>query len=155
MLRVSDILAQTNNKGCKWWGFYKVQKDMYVNSEAVFSSMITSGEWDLIMEYTEYGSATRGTDTYTTKPDLSGSAYATDSTKYDISKNIYDLAGNVSEYTLTSAGVISGDDRIAIRGGHHGSSSTPANRNGSNTPDNALGKGSNLQNGTRAVIYIK
>ena len=62
--------------------------------------MISSKQWDAIMAFTGYGSTTRATNTYTTKPDLSGSAYKDTTDTYDVSKNIYDLAGNVYEFTL-------------------------------------------------------
>ena len=62
---------------------------------------------------TGYGNVKRGNDTYTTKPDLSASAYATNKEQYDVSKNIYDLAGNVRECTLKTAE----DDRRTYRGG--------------------------------------
>ncbi len=94
-------IAQTNNKEGRWHGLYKVQKDMYKENKVVFSTMITSKEWEKIMNFTGYGSAKRPTNTYTTKPDLSGSAYKDNNpAQYDVSKNIYDMAGNVDEYTL-------------------------------------------------------
>lgn len=86
----------------RWYGLYKVQKDLYANNTSVFSTMITSKEWNAIMSFTGYGSVTRGTDTYTTKPDLSGSAYKDTTDTYDVSKNIYDMAGNVYDWTLQS-----------------------------------------------------
>ncbi len=89
------------NEFVRWYGLYKVQKDLYAENEAVFSSMITSKEWDRIMTFTGYGSTVRDKDnTYTTKPDKSGSSYANDSTQYDETHNIYDLAGNLCEWTL-------------------------------------------------------
>ena len=95
----------------RWWGLYKAQKDMYANNTSVGSLMISSKQWDEIMTFTGYGSSKRTTDTYTSKPDLSGSAYATDSTQYDVSKNIYDLAGNVYEFTLNVNGTTSRTSR--------------------------------------------
>ena len=62
--------------------------------------MITSEEWEKIMTFTGYGNTARAKDTYTTKPDLSGSAYKGTADTYDLTKNIYDLAGNVWEWTL-------------------------------------------------------
>ena len=84
----------------RWYGLYKAQKDLYGNNSNVFSSMITSKEWNTIMTFTGYGDAERATSTYTTKPDLSGSAYKGTTDTYDLTKNIYDLAGNVGEWTL-------------------------------------------------------
>lgn len=86
----------------RWWGLYKVQKEMYEGNKTVFSNMITSKQWDEILKFTEYNNATRALNTYTNKPDVSGSAYATNLTLYDVSKNIYDLAGNLREWTLTT-----------------------------------------------------
>ena len=65
--------------------------------------MITSKEWNTIMTFTGYGNTERGAYTYTTKPDLSGSAYKGTADTYDLTKNIYDLAGNVFEWTLTAS----------------------------------------------------
>ena len=90
----------SNDKYYRWYGLYKAQKDLYANNSNIFSSMITSKEWDTIMTFTGYGNTTRATDTYTTKPDLSGSAYKGTADTYDLTKNIYDLAGNVVEWTL-------------------------------------------------------
>lgn len=87
----------------RWYGLYKAQKDLYGNNSNVFSSMITSKEWNTIMTFTGYGNTERGAYTYTTKPDLSGSAYKGRADTYDLTKNIYDLAGNVFEWTLTAS----------------------------------------------------
>ena len=86
----------------RWYGLYKAQKDLYGNNSNVFSSMITSKEWNTIMTFTGYGDAKRARSTYTTEPDLSGSAYKGTADTYDLTKNIYDLAGNVCEWTLTA-----------------------------------------------------
>lgn len=86
----------------RWYGLYKVQKDLYANNTSVFSTMITNKEWDAIMSFTGYGSAKRALGTYTTRPDLSGAAYKdSNPEQYDVSKNIYDMAGNVVDWTLT------------------------------------------------------
>ena len=102
VLNANNAIAQTNNKLLRWYGLYKVQKDMYAKNQYVFSTMITSKEWDTIMNFTGYGSTKRDENTYTTEPDLSGSAYKdSNPVQYDISKNIYDLAGNIREWTLS------------------------------------------------------
>ena len=129
----------------RWYGLYKAQKDLYGNNSNVFSSMITSKEWKKIMTFTGYEGAKRATSTYTTKPDLSGSAYKGTSDTYDLTKNIYDLAGNVWEWTLKADFA---NCRV-IRGGSYGGSS--ASRTSSGDPDNSV----TSYGGSRLALYIK
>ena len=128
-----------NDKYYSWYGLYKAQKDLYGNNSNVFSSMITSKEWNTIMTFTGYGNTERGAYTYTTKPDLSGSAYKGTADTYDLTKNIYDLAGNVDEWTLT---VYSTVTRVVRGGGCY---------NG--VYSESLGYNSN--GGSRLALYIK
>ena len=134
-----------NDKYYRWYGLYKAQKDLYGNNSNVFSSMITSKEWNTIMTFTGYGGAKRATSTYTTKPDLSGSAYKGTADTYDLTKNIYDLAGNVWEWTLKADFA---NCRV-IRGGSYGGSS--ASRTSSGDPDNSV----TSYGGSRLALYIK
>ena len=85
------------------------------------------------MTYTGYGSTIRPINTYTSEPDLSGSAYSTDSTQYDVSKNIYDLAGNVFEFTLKAGSA----SVRASRGGGCSSSSYSASTSSNGNPRNS------------------
>ena len=134
-----------NDKYYRWYGLYKAQKDLYGNNSNVFSSMITSKEWKKIMTFTGYEGAKRATSTYTTKPDLSGSAYKGTTDTYDLTKNIYDLAGNVWEWTLKADFA---NCRV-IRGGSYGGSS--ASRTSSGDPDNSV----TSYGGSRLALYIK
>ena len=71
--------------------------------------MITNKEWNQVVRvFAGYGSTTRAKETYAnynsntgkvTEPDLSGSAYVRTVNTFDKAKNIYDLAGNVWEWT--------------------------------------------------------
>ena len=49
----------------RWYGLYKAQKDLYANNSNIFSSMITSKEWDTIMTFTGYRDTKRAASTYT------------------------------------------------------------------------------------------
>lgn len=132
----------------RWYGLYKAQKDLYGNNSNVFSSMITSKEWNTIMTFTTgYGDAKRATSTYTTKPDLSGSAYKGTTDTYDLTKNIYDLAGNVDEWTLKAS---SPDRRVSRGGSYVDGGYSSASDSGYSNPD-----GSISYTGSRLALYIR
>ena len=135
-----------NDKYYRWYGLYKAQKDLYGNNSNVFSSMITSKEWNTIMTFTGYGDAKRATSTYTTKLNLSGSAYKGTTDTYDLTKNIYDLAGNVWEWTLKAGGTSYRIDR----GGTYGYDDISASNTGYSHPGYDYSYG-----GSRLALYIK
>ena len=136
-----------NDKYYRWYGLYKAQKDLYGNNSNVFSSMITSKEWNTIMTFTGYGDAKRAASTYTTMPDLSGSAYKGTTDTYDLTKNIYDLAGNVWEWTLTADRA----DYRVTRGSNYDYDFSSASETSDRFPVN-LG---NSSSGSRLALYIK
>ena len=141
-----------NYKYYRWYGLYKAQKDLYGNNSNVFSSMITSKEWNTIMTFTGYGDTERATSTYTNTngPDLSGSAYKGTTDTYDLTKNIYDLAGNVWEWTLKANGSDYACYRV-IRGGRYSDDDDSASGTySSNSPDCSVSS-----YGSRLALYIR
>lgn len=137
-----------NDKYYRWYGLYKAQKDLYGNNSNVFSSMITSKEWNTIMTFTGYGDAKRAASTYTNTngPDLSGSAYKGTTDTYDLTKNIYDLAGNVFELTPKA---VSTDERLS-RGGYCSNDIYSASFAGYGYPNSNYSV-----SGSRLALYIK
>ena len=136
----------------RWYGLYKAQKDLYENNSNVFSSMITSKEWNTIMTFTGYGDTERATSTYTNTngPDLSGSAYKGTTDTYDLTKNIYDLAGNVWEWTLTDDDTISRAYSRVGRGGNYSDDGYSASSTVSYLP-----RSNGSSNGSRLALYIR
>ena len=141
-----------NDKYYRWYGLYKAQKDLYGNNSNVFSSMITSKEWNTIMTFTGYGDAKRAISTYTNTNgiDLSGSAYKGTADTYDLTKNIYDLAGNVWEWTLTADSTNTGN-RVSRGGSYNYPEVDPASR----TMDNLSPCNNYCYGGSRLALYIK
>lgn len=147
ILTFDKSIEKTNNRPCRWWGLYKLQKDLYNKNNNVFSSTITCKQWDLIMTFTGYGSSRRNTNTYTTTPDLSGSSYKDNNTQYDVSKNIYDLAGNICESVMN---LHASRDTHYTKGGHYG------NTESASTLNTRLYPYKNADTlGSRIVIHIK
>lgn len=127
----------------RWWGLYKVQKDMYKDSNSVGSLMISAKQWNAIMSFTGYGNITRGNDTYETY--LSASPYLTDNTQFDVSKNIYDLAGNAHEGSIKATQ----SNRFRC-GGSYVNYNTLASNISPYTPTD-----SSVDDGSRTALYIK
>jgi len=147
---ISIIKAEENipNDYYLWWGIYKVQKDMYANNENVGSLMISSKQWDAIMAYTKYGYTKRSMNTYTNEPDLSGSAYKNSKpARYDEAKNIYDLAGNLFEWTMNEKD----EDKRIYRGGFYRDDDYSAESNAANDTT----YWGNYYIGSRTTLYIK
>lgn len=89
----------------------------------------------------------REKDTYTGTSSLTGVAYSTDTSKYDVYKNIYDLTGNLREWTMEAANDYGRTPRV-------GSFHIPyviAYRNGNNDPVLVYGG----DYGARVALYVK
>ena len=75
----------------------------------VFSTLPYGIQYDSIYNWIGAPTVQRAYNTYAnynessgtvSGPDLTGSAFASDKNKIDVNKNIYDLAGNVREWTM-------------------------------------------------------
>lgn len=87
-------------------GAVYLAKNMYTHPDSVTSTLCYSCQWDAVCRY--IGDSNRTTPTKTA-PELTGNVST------DVSKNIYDLAGNCWEWTMEA---YSGDRRV-VRGANY------------------------------------
>ena len=143
-----------------WYKMYEGQKE-YKNTELVNSKMITSmiwgSQWDHIMVWMK--DVKNGSYYYVTNAIGMGNYYGDDDDDineeapaatgkreaYKV-KNIYDLAGNVADYTFE----VFGYDRIA-RGWYYGTEDGASRRHGSSNVDGP--NETHLERGSRLVLY--
>ena len=104
-------------------GAVYLAKNKYSHPDSVTSTLTYGCQWDAMCRY--IGDSQRTTPTKS-KPELTGSVAS------DVSKNIYDLAGNCFEWTMEA--FIAG--RRVQRGGYYGSSVRVRSRSNS-FPNNA------------------
>ena len=107
----SDINNQT------WYTMYKKSKEIAANSN-VTTTMIWGCQWDATLRWMyNSGDTDKKTYTYdsTGKGNYSNSIKTTGSDNAYEVNNIYDMAGNILEWTLESYGTIGRD----LRGGYH------------------------------------
>ncbi len=117
-------------------GAVYLAKNMYASSNSVTSTLTYGCEWDAMCRY--IGDSQRTTPKKDA-PELTGSVST------DISKNIYDLAGNCYEWTMEAYDTYT---RV-IRGGDYGSADPVSDRSYS-SQDSSYGIGS-----FRPTLYIK
>ena len=145
----TDIANQT------WYTQYNKSKGVAVNSN-VTTSMIWGCQWDAVMRWM-YNSGDNDKKTYTYdstgKGNYAGTqgstnkAIPTGSNDTYAVNNIYDMAGNVRDWTIEAYGTY---DRVG-RGGYCYSTASynPASSRGNNNPTN-----SNSDNGSRLALYM-
>ena len=167
----TDIHSQT------WYAMYEKCKTLSDNNNNIETGMIWGNQWDrtlmwlmecnakdettgkskeeVISDSTSWGNYNNATFTYTnssgstaTKNSGSFTRIPTGSTEYTKANNIYDLAGNVWDWTMEA---LSTSYRV-YRGGYYGVNGTfyPASYRYGYGPTN-----STSVNGTRATLYIK
>ena len=167
----TDIASQT------WYAMYEKCKTLSDNNNNIETGMIWGNQWDrtmmwliecntknpetgkskeeVISDSTSWGNYSNATFTYTnssggtsTKNSGSGLRIPTGSTEYTKANNIYDLAGNVLDWTMEAYYT---NGRV-LRGGYF-------NRNGTTYPASDRysdgSPNSYSEDGCRAVLYIK
>ena len=142
----SEIARQT------WYTMYKKSKEVAANSN-VATTMIWGCQWDAVMRWMyNSGDSTKKTYTYdsTGKGNYSSSRKNTGSDPAYVINNIYDMTGNVEDWTIeagnTKYRVNRGGDYDDMFGSGHPSSSR---RNINNYPTN-----NNTIAGSRLSLYM-
>ena len=168
----TDIGSQT------WYAMYEKCKTLSDNNNNIETGMIWGNQWDrtlmwlmecnakeettgkskeeVISDSTSWGNYYNATFTYTnssgstsTKNSGSSTRIPTGSTEYTKANNIYDLAGNVRDWTMEAYDIL----RRVSRGGVFSSDGT--NYPASYRSTNLNPASSSSYNGTRATLCIK
>ena len=169
--------GNTNIASVDWYTMYKKCKTLSDNNSNIETGMIWGNQWDrtlmwlmecnakdettgkskeeVIDDSSSWGNYRNATFTYTnssgvtaTKNENSKTRIPTGSTEYTKANNIYDLAGNVEEWTMEA----SATDCRVLRGGSYGydGDDEPASYRVSSGPTY-----SDYSYGCRAALYIK
>ena len=118
ILSSDKSISQTNYKNCRWWGLYAVQRnsDVKGNGSIVQTNMVWGRQWEAMLAYFKSEGKTYTTTELTTLS-TSGKQMAgraeykytpTDGEEKIISDeicNIYDLRGNVFDWTAEAGGI--------------------------------------------------
>ena len=151
-LSQSTVVVQKNNSDIgsqTWYTMYKLNKTIKANNNVV-SSMIWGCQWDATLRWMQTSSNEEVVNYITDstgKGNYSRSKIATGSNPEYAVNNIYDMAGNVFDWTLEA----SGTSRRSIRGGNFtdDGSDVPASIRGDYSPTN-----SRDSVGSRVTLYI-
>jgi len=152
----SDNTTNANISSVNWYRMYAQQKK-YAENRGMLGGMIQGAAHDQMLKFADtdanYSVTTKGQVAHGSSEGIR-SVYPTGNTAYpsgatvsykDIANNIYDLEGNVREWTTEATGT---DSRI-IRGGGYFSSGSASFRNINYPNDNVSSLGS------RSTLYIK
>ena len=170
--------GNTNIASQTWYAMYEKCKTLSDNNNNIETGMIWGNQWDrtlmwlmecnakeettgkskeeVISDSTSWGNYYNATFTYTnssgstsTKNSGSSTRIPTGSTEYTKANNIYDLAGNVRDWTMEAYDIL----RRVSRGGVFSSDGT--NYPASYRSTNLNPASSSSYNGTRATLCIK
>ena len=139
--RMSDITSDVTSSDSSsittaTKGAVYLAKNMYTHPDSVTSTLCYSCQWEAMCRY--IGDSGRTTPKKSA-PELTGNVST------DVSKNIYDLAGNCMEWTMEA---VSSNSRV-VRGGYYGGA-LPVSRRGSGSPYNAY-----VGSSFRCSLYIQ
>ena len=156
---MSDTSAQTKSSVANVAGAVELSKNMYKDSTSVVSTLCYGVQWDAVMNFVSdathnikdsrsWGNYNNSTGAAATNSGSSNMNYTTGRNEAWKAKNIYDLAGNVLEWTMES---YSSYNR-GSRGGDFNSSGSnrPASGRYNTYPTGAV---DNI--GFRATLYIQ
>ena len=157
---MSDTSAQTLSGVDNVAGAVELSKNMYKDSESVVSTLCYGVQWDAVMNFVSdkehnikdsrsWGNYSDSTGGAATNSGSSNMNYITGRNEAWKAKNIYDLAGNVAEWTVES---YSSNHRVYRGGGcfHDGSGVPAGYRYNGSIPTTA-----SYSIGFRATLYIK
>lgn len=139
-------MSAESSSGNMWYGMYQKQKNFTTSTDKMQVEMIWGSQYDAMLNW-----AMKGTDkakvTSSTNGNHSGSVVTCGNSTYSTDKinNIYDLGGNLYEWTQEA----SSTTYRASRGGRYSFSTTPSSRN-----DGVPG-GAYAVNGSRLSLYIR
>ena len=119
-------------------GAVYLAKNMYTHPDSMTSTLCYGCQWDAMCRY--IGNSQR-------KENKKSAVGLTGSVSSDVSKNIYDLAGNCYEKTMEAG---SSTTRVR-RGGYYSTANEPVSFRGATIPNNAYGEPA----GFRCSLYIK
>ena len=157
---MSDTSAPNLRNVANVAGAVELSKNMYKDSTSVVSTLCYGVQWDATLNFVSdanhniknsvsWGNYKGSTGDAATNSGGSNMNYTTGRSEAWKAKNIYDLAGNVFEWTMESR---SSNYRV-FRGGvyfNNGASGPASNRNGKNYPTSA-----DYYRGFRATLYIQ
>ncbi len=148
---VMPMSANTNSQ--MWYGMYDKQKKFTNDADKMQSSMIWGSQYDAMLNWMQSGSQAEKING-TTNGNHSKVLKNTGATETDVINNIYDLEGNLFEWTLEAHH----DKYRAKRGGDFHSSlyaASSRDSKGENSFSGSYPSAKDSGNGTRLSLYIK
>ena len=117
VLSSEQSITRTNNKPLRWWGLYDVQRNSNVkeNGIAVQTNMIWGIQWDAMIAFfdsqnIDYTATEVSTLSTSGKQNAGQAKYWYNETIFDKIYNVYDLRGNICDWT--AEGFVNWDDRV-------------------------------------------